>query len=180
MLIVHPAPLQETLPVGSTLVPIIGLSDQTHLTNFSGDKKAWPVYMTIGNILSRTRNSPVKMPILLLALLPVPPKFMGESARADETQRQMNADSLKAVFDLIFAPLQQIVRGGTVMDCSDGKRRLCFPILSAWIADHAEHATLHGISNKSCPRCEVTSDELGGDPRRIYITSPTTPSIRKR
>src|SRR5207302_6218393 len=97
-------------------------------TNFSGDKKAWPVYMTIGNILSRTRNSPVKMPILLLALLPVPPKFMGESARADETQRQMNADCLKAVFDLIFVPLQQIVRGGTVMDCPDGKRRLCFPI----------------------------------------------------
>jgi hypothetical protein len=63
------------------------LSDQTHLTNFSGDKKAWPVYVTIGNILSRTRNSPVKMPILLLALLPVPPKFMGESARADEAQR---------------------------------------------------------------------------------------------
>ena len=66
--------------------------------------------MTIGNILSRTRNSPVKMPILLLALLPVPPKFTGESAHMDETQRQMNADSLKAVFDIIFAPLQQIVR----------------------------------------------------------------------
>src|SRR5205807_3332724 len=115
MLIVHPAPLQETLPVGSTLVPIIGLSDQTHLTNFSGDKKAWPVYMMIRNMLSQTRNSPVKMSILLLALLPVPPKFTGESARTDETQRQMNADSLKAVFDLIFVPLQQIVRGGTVI-----------------------------------------------------------------
>src|SRR5437879_6350675 len=108
--------------------------------------------MTIGNILSRTRNSPVKMRILLLALLPVPPKFMDKSAHVDETQRQMNADSLKAVFDLIFVPLQQIVRGGTVIDCSGGKRHLCFPILSAWIADHAEHAILHGISNKLCPR----------------------------
>ena len=29
------------------------------------------------------------------------------------------------------------------MDCSDGKTCLCFPILCAWIADHAEHATLH-------------------------------------
>jgi len=86
------------------VVPIIGLSDQTHLTNFSGDKKAWPVYMTIGNILSRTRSSPAKMPILLLALLPVPPKFTGESACANEAQRQTNADVLRAVFDLVLAP----------------------------------------------------------------------------
>ena len=107
------------------------------------------------------------MPILLLALLPVPPKFSGKSARANETQRQMNADSLQAVFDLIFAPLQPVTQDGTVMDCSDGKTRLCFPILSAWIADHAENATLHGISSKSCPRCEVPGRELG-DPLRTY------------
>jgi len=61
---------------------------------FSGDKKAWPVYVTISNILARTRNNPVKMPILLLALLPVLPKFTGESARADEAQWEMNADVL--------------------------------------------------------------------------------------
>jgi len=87
------------------VVPIIGLSDQTHLTNVSGDKKAWPVYMTIGNILSRTRSSPAKMPILLGALLPVPPKFTGESVHANEAQRQTDADVLCAVFDLVLAPL---------------------------------------------------------------------------
>jgi len=53
------------------------------------------------------------------------------------------------------------------MDCADGKTRLCFPILSAWIADHAEHATLHGIGSKSCPKCGVPSQELGGNPRKI-------------
>src|SRR5205807_3128849 len=126
--------------------------------NFSGDKKAWLVYMKIGNIISRTRNSPFKMSILLLALLPVLPRFTGEPACMDEAQRQMNADSLKAVFDHIFIPLQQIVRGGTVIDSLDGKRHLYFPILSTWIADHTEHVTLHGISNKSCPKCEVMSN----------------------
>jgi len=87
--------------------------------------------MTIGNILLRTRSSPAKMAILVLALLPVPPKFTGESARANEAQRQTNADILRAVFDLVLAPLQQVAREGTVMDCADGKTRLCFPILSA-------------------------------------------------
>ena len=54
------------------------------------------------------------------------------------------------------------------MDCEDGKTCLCFPILSAWIADHAEHAALHGIGSQSSPKCEVPSKELGENPRKIY------------
>ena len=41
---------QEQLPQGATIVPVIFAFDKTHLTNFSGDKQAWPLYMTIGNI----------------------------------------------------------------------------------------------------------------------------------
>ena len=104
--------------------------------------------MTIGNIISLRRNSPVNNPILLLALLPVPPKFTGASARTDEAQWQMNADALRSVFDLVLAPLQQVVQEGTVMDCADGKTHLCFLILSAWIADHAAHVALHAICSK--------------------------------
>jgi len=150
------------------VVPIIGLSDQTHLTNFSGDKKAWLVYMTISNILSKTKNSPAKMSVLLVALLPVQPKLTGKSSRADETQRQINADSLRAVFDLVLARLHYVSHEGMVMDCADGKTRLCFPILLAWIADHAEHTTFHGIGRKSCPKCEVPCNEVGANPRDVY------------
>jgi len=108
------------------------------------------------------------MPILLLALLPVPPKLTDNSGRADEALRKTNADALLAVFDLVLAPLQEVVQEGTVKDCADGKTRLCFAILSAWIADHAGHAALHGIGSKSCPKCEVPSKELSGNPRKIY------------
>ena len=54
------------------------------------------------------------------------------------------------------------------MDCAEGKTLLCFPILSGWIADHAEHAAWYRIGSKSCPKCEVPSKELGENPRRIY------------
>jgi len=124
--------------------------------------------MTIGNILSQTRNSPAKMSVLLVALLPVPPKLTGQSSRADETQRQINADSLRAVFDLVLAPLHYVSHEGMVMDCANGNTPLCLPILSAWIADHAEHTTLHGIDSKSCPKCEVPCNELGGNPWEVY------------
>ena len=75
------------------------------------------------------------MAVLLVALLPVPPKFAQQSTTADERQRQINAESLQAVFRLIFEPLQMVV-DGTLMDYGDGKVRQWFPILAAWIADH--------------------------------------------
>ena len=61
------------------------------------------------------------------------------------------------------------------MDCAHGKTRLWFPILSAWIADHGEHAALQGIGSKSCPTCEVPCAELGGDPQQIYETRDSMP-----
>jgi hypothetical protein len=136
------------------------MSDQTHLTNFSGDKKAWPVYITIGNLTSTRRNKPGSMAVLLLALLPVPPKFAKSSA-ADKLQRQINADTLRGVFELIFRPLRDTMAAGVPVDCADGKIRQCFPILSGWIADHMENVTLHGIKSNACPKCEVGPEELG-------------------
>ncbi|KAL0630996.1 hypothetical protein Q9L58_010149 [Maublancomyces gigas] len=55
----------NTLPEGATVVPI--------------DKKAWPVYITIGNIKAAICNKPSNGAILLLALLPVPPKLEKET-----------------------------------------------------------------------------------------------------
>ena len=64
---------QSNLPQGSTIIPVIAASDQTHLTNFSGDKKGWPVYLTLGNIVSTVWNKPPTKAMILLAHLPVPP-----------------------------------------------------------------------------------------------------------
>ena len=65
----------------ATIAPVILSSDKTHLSRFSGDKKAWPVYLTIGNTHSRMRNSPSKMTIILVALLPVPLKFSSKTVK---------------------------------------------------------------------------------------------------
>ena len=142
------------------MVPIIGMSDETKLTNFSGDKKAWPVYMTIGNLPWSIRNRPRSMAIRLLGLLPIPPK-LAKSSRADNLQRLINADTLRGVFELIFVPLNGPAREGATIDCAAGKIRRCFPIMSGWIADHMENVTPHWIKSKACPKCEVPREELG-------------------
>ena len=136
------------------MVPIIGMSDQTNLTNFSGDKKAWPVYMTIGNLPSTIRNRPGSMAILLLGLLPIPPK-LAKSSRADKLQRLINADTLRGVFELIFAPLKGAAREGASIDCPDGKIRRCFLIMSVSIVEHRENSTLHWIKSNACPKSQV-------------------------
>jgi hypothetical protein len=62
---------QEQLPDGATVVPILLASDKTQLTAHAGDKKAWPVYITIGNIRLGVRQSLSRPALLLLAYLPV-------------------------------------------------------------------------------------------------------------
>jgi len=92
-----------------------------------------------------------------------------------DAREKVNADSLQDVFELIFAPLQDVAHVGIPIDCADGKVRLCFPILSAWIADHRENVALHGLTTNACPKCEVPTNELGTNARsyraRDYVRS---------
>lgn len=48
--------MQILSPDGTTIIPLIFSTDKTQLTNFSGDKSAYPVYVTIGNIPSWLRR----------------------------------------------------------------------------------------------------------------------------
>jgi len=107
------------------------------------------------------------MAILLLGLFPIPPK-LAKSSRADKLQRLINADTLRGVFELIFAPLNSAVREGAPIDCVDGKIRRYFPIMLGSIADHMENVTLHGIKSNACPKCEVPRAELGSRARHHH------------
>lgn len=49
-------PQQQKIPKGGVVAPVILASDKTQLTHFRGDKSAWPVYLTIGNIEKATRR----------------------------------------------------------------------------------------------------------------------------
>jgi len=135
------------------------MSDQTHLSNLSGNKKAWPVYLTLGNLPATRRNRPGSFAVLLLALLPVPPKLT--MSVADHLQRQINADTLRGVFELLCEPLQNAALEGVNIGCVDGKVRRCFPILSLWIADHMANVGFHWIKWNVCPKYELLSGELG-------------------
>ncbi|KAF8429879.1 hypothetical protein BGX38DRAFT_1105198 [Terfezia claveryi] len=128
---------QKTLPIGSLLVPVLLTSDQTCLTNFSGDKKLWPLFMSIGNIHSEIRN-----------------QLSRQEGDALSVQHQ--------IVSRILSPLTKVFKeGGSNILCGDGKVRRCIPILSAWLADHMENVNIHGIKTNRCPVCILSPRELG-------------------
>lgn len=61
------------------------------------------------------------------------------------------------VLDSILRPLKEldIDGAGIEMDCGDGYRRNCYPIMCSWLSDHEEHAKLHALANNWCPVCTI-------------------------
>ena len=62
---------QLKLPSGTTITPLILPSDKTQLMQFQGDKKAWPVYLSIGNISKNIQHQPLTHATILIGYLPV-------------------------------------------------------------------------------------------------------------
>jgi len=81
---------QTLLDDGDTVVPIIFMSEATRLTNFSGDKKAWPVYMTIGNLSASARMATAMHSVLLVALLPITIKMRDIPLSRYKEQKEHN------------------------------------------------------------------------------------------
>ena len=137
---------QEHLPNGASIIPIILASDKTHLTNFSGDKSAWPLYMSIGNIHKDVRRTASRRAWILVGFIPVPPKGAPDSSAAWH----------HAVHTIIGALKEVKIDGpGYQWDCADGFLRRCYPILAAWIGDYPEISTLTQIIGGACPVCEI-------------------------
>src|ERR1700709_2846811 len=76
MLSDHPSS-KDLLPEGATVAPVIISTDKTQLTQFSGNKSAYPVYLTLANIPPALRRKPSQQACILIAYLSVS-KTVGE------------------------------------------------------------------------------------------------------
>jgi len=70
------------------------MSDGTHLSNFAGDQKERPVYMTIGNLSSKIRQMPSTHSVVMVALLPIPMKNRNIPQKGLDEQWHTNREVL--------------------------------------------------------------------------------------
>ena len=140
-----------------TIMPIICASDETHLTNYSGDKSAWPVYITIGNLSSKARNTFSSHGLLLLGLLPITPKHQSLSEVDKSRIRTILQDCVYELLSPLSVPSQE----GVILKYADEKEQICFSRLAAWIADHKEYVSLLNIYHNACTVCEAPQKTLG-------------------
>ncbi|KAI6037440.1 hypothetical protein PISMIDRAFT_97011, partial [Pisolithus microcarpus 441] len=124
---------------------------------FSGDKKAWPVYLTIGNISKDVRHQVSSHAMVLIGYLPV--------SRLECFQKKTHSLTGYWLFHHAMSMvLQLLVDAGhhsREMVCADGYLCCMHPILAAYIADFPERCLVACNKESHCPCCLVKSDKHG-------------------
>ncbi|KAF7317465.1 hypothetical protein HMN09_00483700 [Mycena chlorophos] len=108
----------DLLKDGATIAPIILSSDKMQLSSFAGDKQAWPVYLTIGNISKSICCQP--------------------NAHGTARRKVVNYQVFHDCMRMMLATLVDAGKEGVDMACADGWVRWVFPLLAAYIADYPE------------------------------------------
>ncbi|KAF9043522.1 hypothetical protein BDZ89DRAFT_901033, partial [Hymenopellis radicata] len=143
--------IQTKLPAGHTLAPLIFSTDKTQLTQFSGSRQAYPVYLTLGNIPNRLRRKPSAMASILVAYLPVDKMSKGRISKRDMGSRYQRL--FHAAMAHIMEPLKEAGQNGVEMTSGDGAVRMVHPVLASYVADYPEQCLVTCAKYGTCPKC---------------------------
>ncbi|KAL0563974.1 hypothetical protein V5O48_018083 [Marasmius crinis-equi] len=150
--------MQNRLKSDATIAPVIIATDKTQLTQFSGSRSAYPVYITLGNIPRQLRRRPSQQACILIAYLPV-----GKIAKKGLAKREHNARYARLFHEsmrFLLSPVAQVSKSGLEMVGGDGKVRRVHPIISCYVADYPEQCLVGCTKYGTCPKCQCSADDL--------------------
>ena len=126
------------------------------LSQFRGDKKAWPVYLSLGNIAKDVCRKPTKRAMVLLGYIPT------DGLDDTDSVTDSSAAGWQLYHDCMERVLHSLIKAGTdgvEMLCADGRTRLVFPIVVAYMADFPEQSLVSCVLSNHCPKCLCGKDE---------------------
>ncbi len=138
-------------------MPVILSSDKTQLTRFSGDKQAWPVYISVGNNSKSVRRKPSKRATILVGYIPVSKLECFSPGQRSLEGYQLFHQCMRTLLE----PLVNAGNNGVDIICADGFIRTAYPILAAYIADYPEQCLVACCQENSCPICTVHPKQRG-------------------
>ncbi|TBU38583.1 hypothetical protein BD309DRAFT_994361 [Dichomitus squalens] len=124
----------ENKQPGATVVPVIVSSDKTQLAQF-GNKTAYPVYMTIGNLPKHVRCKP------------------------------SHTNLFHTCMSRVLAPLTSAGVNGMELVSGDSLIRRGHPILATYVGDYPEQVLVTGCKTGECPKLLDTLAALDEGPR---------------
>ncbi|KAG1884783.1 hypothetical protein F4604DRAFT_1977115 [Suillus subluteus] len=144
---------------GATLAPVIITTDKTQLMQYSGNKTAYPVYMTLGNLPRSLRRGPSQHACVLVAYLSV-----SKSVGQELTKKHKSAHIQQIFHDsmhFILEPLKEAGKHGIEVVFGDGYVRRVYPILTCYVADYPEQCLVMCAKYGTCPKCMASENDLG-------------------
>ena len=150
---------QSLLPKGSVLTPVIISTDKTQLTQFSGNKSAYPVYMTLGNIPKELRCKPSEHACVLIGYLSV--DKIDSTGLSDHKHRALVQQLFHKSVQIILEPLIEAGKEGIDVTGGNGKVRCVHPVLAAYVADYPEQCLVTCSKYGTCPICQCPESSLG-------------------
>ena len=108
-------PLELCKP-GMTVVPVMISSDKTQLTQFRS-RSAYPIYLTIGNILKAIRSKPNQQAQMLMGYIPT---TQLKHMKNKSSQRCALANLFHACIRKVLEPIESYSETGIAMVTGDG------------------------------------------------------------
>ncbi|CAE6449083.1 unnamed protein product [Rhizoctonia solani] len=123
-----------------------------------GGQKAYPVYVSFGNLDKEWRRKPSKHGAYLLGYLPVD---AFEDIPDNAERRRLKAELVHLAMEEMFRPLQEASEKGVEMWCPDGRLRRIYPRIAAFTADWPEQNLHCCTSEGGCPICKTAYEDRG-------------------
>ena len=144
------------------------------MTNFSGNKVAYPVYLTLGNIPRAIRRKPSEHACILLGYLPS--VKVAKHGLTHREQKARNQQLFHRAMRTILDPLQLAGRDGMEVTGGDGCVRHVHPVLAAYVADYPEQCLVTCSKYGTCPKCLCPADKL----EHSVVSNPRTAASTKQ